>query len=145
MPFALSIGDVVALCSVVKDIIQTIDDIKGSSSEYQDITRKSWAFVRVLQEVERFCGITKGSAPLSGLCLSVGCIIDHAQQSVDAYQKVVKKFAPSLCEGGSGNKIRDARMKILWRIRHAADTARFRGEIDLSCSLLNALLAAANG
>lgn len=57
MPFTPigSLGDIVALSLIVRDLIKALEESRGSSAQYQEMTRKLWAFKRVVQEVETVC------------------------------------------------------------------------------------------
>lgn len=47
-----SVGDINSLCIVIKDVVEALDDSKGSSAEYRGIIRELRALERVLLEVE---------------------------------------------------------------------------------------------
>ena len=47
-----SVGDIISVCLVIKDLIKVLDDSRGSSSEYQAVIRELWSLDRALLEVE---------------------------------------------------------------------------------------------
>ncbi|MCJ1481229.1 hypothetical protein MMC06_001385 [Schaereria dolodes] len=47
-----SVGDIIRVCLLVKDLITALDSSRGSSAEYQELVRELWALDRVLLEVE---------------------------------------------------------------------------------------------
>ena len=139
-----SIGDIIALSVIIKDLVKALDDSRGSSAEYQDSIRKLWALNRVLREVETLCRICENIAELGALCETIHCIVNQARKSIEPFLDVVRKFGPSLHKGGSGNSIRDASRKAQWRISHSDDLTKFRTEIDVYCSILSVLVSTAN-
>ena len=139
-----SLGDVVALISIVKNLVNAFDNRKGSSADYQDITRKLSAFHRVLQEVDKLC---RSSATTVGLDASSGAmlsVISQARRSIEAFTKSTGKFEPSLREGGSGSYLQDAAKKAQWKLFHSDCSAKLHSEIDLYCSVLSVLISTAN-
>lgn len=52
MPIILgSVGDIISI-SLVKDPVKSLDDIRGSSTEYQSVTCGLWSVDHALREVE---------------------------------------------------------------------------------------------
>lgn len=35
-----SVGDVISVCLLIKDLVKTLDDSRGSSAEYQEVIRE---------------------------------------------------------------------------------------------------------
>lgn len=146
MPFTPigSLGDIIALSIIIKDLVKALDESRGSSAEYQESIRKLWALNRVLREVEMLCRTRENTVELNALRETMHCIANQSRQSIEAFLKNVRKFEPSLREGGSGNSIRDALRKAQWRVSHSDELTKFRVEIDVHCSILSVLLSTAN-
>lgn len=146
MPFTPigSLGDIIVLSTIIKDLIKALDESRGSSAEYQESVRKLWALNQVLQEVKTLCGMRERTAELQALCETMHRVANQARQSIEPFLNVVRKFEPSLREGGSGNSIRDASRKTQWRISHSDDLSKFWTEIEVYCSLLSLLTSIAN-
>ena len=47
-----SFGDIVTLSLLIKDLIKSLDDSRGSSAEYQAVVRELWSLDKALLEVE---------------------------------------------------------------------------------------------
>lgn len=139
-----SLGDVIALITIVKDLVNAFDKRTGSSADYQEIIRKLWAFNRVLEEVDTLCrsiATTDGSNTSRDAMLSV---VGQARNSIEALSKGIRKFEPSLREGGSRSSLQDAARKAQWRLFHSDDSNRLQSEIDTYCSIFGVLITMVN-
>ena len=139
-----SVGDIIALSIIVKDLVKALDDSKGSSAEYQEVIRELWALDRVLLEVELLCIKCDSTIELNALRETAHRMADQCRRSIEAFLKKIKKYGPSLQDGGSGSIVRDTTMKIRWQVAHADDLTKFRAEINAHCSAINMLLLTAS-
>lgn len=143
MPVGLtfgSLGDIISLSILVKDVVKALDNSRGSSSEYQEVIRELWALDWVLLEVEllwRTCEPTTESNALRETTLRMA---DQCRICNENFLKRIKKYEPSLREGGSDSSIRDAGRKLQWQMLHSQDLTKFRAEINAHCSAINMLL-----
>jgi hypothetical protein len=138
-----SVGDIISISLTVKDLVKALDDSRGSSDEYQEIIRELWMLDRALLEVEQLSRACEPTAELNALCVTARRIADTCRLHVEAFLERIKKYNPSLTGNGSGNKIRDASMKVRWHISHSDELQKFRAEINAHCSSLNMLLVTA--
>ena len=139
-----SFGDIITLCIIIKDLVKALDDSRGSSAEYQEVIRELWALDRVLLEVELLWRTCESTSELSALRETARRMADQCRQSIDTFLKKVKKFGPSLRDGGSGRIVKDAAMKIRWSATQSQELTKFRAEISAHCSAINMLLLTAN-
>ena len=47
-----SVGDIISIYIIIKDLVKALDDSRGSLAEYQEVIRELSALDRVLLEVE---------------------------------------------------------------------------------------------
>ena len=139
-----SIGDIVAVGNLIRDLITALDNDKGSHAEYQDCIRKLAALERTLQEVETLYTIHNDTAELNTLCGTMHHIVNQCRQTIEAFSKRVEKFGPSLSENGSGNRARDAYKKTQWRVSRSDDLAKIGTGVGVYCSNLSVLVSSAN-
>ena len=146
MPFTPvgSLGDIVALSLVIKDLIKALDDTGGSSAQYQEITRKLWAFERVVQEVETVCRKREDTVEMNALVASICCVANQSRQCIKTFLKNIRNYGRSLSTGGSGNTVRDTCRKFQWRVCRSDELTKLQTEIDVYCSILSVLLSTAN-
>lgn len=146
MPFTPigSVGDIIALTLLVKDLIKALDESRGSSAEYQEIVRALWTLNQILGEVAVLYRMRGDIAELNALLETMHHVSNQVQKSIEPVFHTVTKFGPSLCNGGSGNSIRDASRKVQWRVSHSDDLKSLRTELDVFCSSLNVLISIAH-
>ena len=139
-----SVGDIISVCIVIKDLVKALDDSRGSSAEYQEIIRELSALDRVLLEVELLWTTCEPANDLNAIRETVHYKADQCRKSIQAFLKKVEKYGPNLRDGGSGSLVRDATMKVRWQFAHADELTKFRAEINAHCSAINMLLLTAN-
>ena len=146
MPFTPigSLGDIVALSRMLKDLIQALDETKGSSAQYQETIRKLWAFKRVVQEVETVCRKREYTVELDTLRATTCFIANQARQCIKVFLKNIRNYEPNLSKRGSGNVVRDAFKKVQWRVCRSDELSKLQVEVDVFCSTLSLLLSIAN-
>lgn len=49
-----SVGDIISVCLLVKDLVEALDKARGSKAEYQSAIRELWILDRALLEIELF-------------------------------------------------------------------------------------------
>ena len=116
-----SVGDIISLSIVIKDLVKALDDSRGSSAEYQEIIRELWALDRVLLEVKLLWRTSESTVELNALRETARRMTDQCRHSIEGFLEKVKKYGPSLNKGGSGKILRDVAMKVKWQIAHSDD------------------------
>ena len=131
-----SVGDVVSLCSLIKDLVRAFDQSRGSSAEYQDIVSELRAFEEMLTQVKAFCDRLDPSAEFEGFRQRVNSKADQCQLALEKFLKRIEKFGPSLKEGGSGNRCADFVYKIRW-LCHSDELTKFKAAIGRHSAAMN--------
>lgn len=62
-----SVGDIISVSLLIKDLVKCLDESRGSSAEYQTVVRELWSLDRALLEVELLLRSCKQSAELRDL------------------------------------------------------------------------------
>ncbi len=141
MPVTIgSIGDIISIGLLIKDIVKCLDNTRGSSAEYQAVTRELWTLDHALLEVELLFSSSKQSSQLSALSETSQPCAERCRQCLTAFKERVNKFHVGLREGGSGSRIRDVASKIRWSLSEKEYLAKFRTEINAHSLALNLLL-----
>ncbi|KAG8533967.1 uncharacterized protein KY384_001710 [Bacidia gigantensis] len=144
MPFAINIGDIIALGNLIKDIIIALEDSKGSSAEYEECIRKLECLKRILREIEVLDDSLVNVTELHSLRQTIHCVIRQCQQYIDLFLDRIAKFDPSLRRGTSRKRKRDALRKLQWRVCRSKDLVKFRTEVNGYCSIFGVLLQITN-
>jgi hypothetical protein len=139
-----SVGDIIAVCLLVKDLVAALDDSRGSAAEYQEVRRELQSLERALLEVEYLSSSCTSTVKLNALYATARKAALDCQKPVAAFLKKIKSYGPSLGESSSRSIVRDTAMKFRWRISQKDEVTKFRAEINAHCSSINMLLATAN-
>ncbi len=135
-----SVGDIISVCQVVNELLQALNDCRGSSSEYQGLMRELWSFERALLEVEQLASHCGKLAEINALQQTAKQIATQCRSSIDDFLRKIRRYRSSLREGGSGSSVRDAFWKIHWRTSHKDDLQKFRTIINGHLSSIDILL-----
>jgi hypothetical protein len=138
-----SIGDIISVCLIIKDLVAALDDSRGSTTEYREVIRELWVLDRALLEVNLLSRTCDNTIELNALCKTARQAAENCRHSIESFSRKVRKYGSSLDEGGSKNVFRDTAMKIRW-VSQKDDLAKFRAEVNAHSSSINMLLATAS-
>ena len=139
-----SVGDIISLCIIIKDVVKALDESKGASGQYQEIFRELWALDRVLLEVELLWRTCEETVELNALRVTSHRMVDQCRSCIETFLETTRKYRSSLREGGSGNRLRDTARKLQWQVLHSEEVNKFRAEINAHCSAISMLLITAS-
>jgi hypothetical protein len=137
-----SVGDILSVCLIVKDLVAALDNSRGSSAEYREVIRELWGLDRALLEVDLLSRTSESTIELNALFNTARKAADDCRKCISSFLKKIKKYGPSL-EGGSKNFLKDTAMKIKW-VSRKDDLVKFRAEVNAHSSSINMLLATAS-
>lgn len=107
VPFGFSIGDCIAVCLLVKDMIRALDDVNGSKAEYQSVIRELGALDRALLQVvalQEVFGEGDGrTRELIALFGTVGRSVEGCKSCVGGFLEKIKGYEGALGSGEDGN------------------------------------------
>lgn len=138
-----SIGDIISVSLLIKDLVKCLDESRGSSAEYQAVIRELWSLDQALLEVELLLGSCKQSRELNGLRETANDCAEQCRKCIVDFRDKAKRYHKALQGRGTGNLVRDTSAKLRWHISEKDDLAKFRAGITAHCSSLNILLATA--
>lgn len=136
-----SVGDIITLSILIKDLIKCLDGSCGSSAEYLAVVRELWSLDHALLEVEVLFRSFDQSAPLNALKATANQCAEECRQCITVFSEHMKRYKDNLREGGSGNFFKDARTKVTWHLSEKKKLAKFRAEMNAHCMSINMLLA----
>ena len=144
MPITIgSVGDIISLSLLIKDLLKCLDESRGSSAEYQTVIRELSSLDRTLLEVELLLRFCKPSVELSGLRDTANRCAEQCRKCIEDFRDRTKKYQRALQEGGTRHLFRNTPAKIQWHVSMKDDLAKFRDQITAQSSALNMLLATA--
>ena len=138
-----SVGDIIAVGLLIKDLVKCLDDSRGSSAEYQAVIRELWSLDHALLEIELLFLSNQGSKDLDALQDTALRIAEQCDSCIKGFREQVKKYKDSLQPESSGNFVKNAARKVVWNISEKEPLARFRAEIIAHCLSINVLIASA--
>ena len=135
-----SVGDIICVSLLIKDLVKCLDESRGSSAEYQAVIRELWSLDHALLEVELLHRSCKQSVELSGLSEATNRCVEQCRKCIRDFRDKVKRYQGALGGGGTGSLVRDTTAKIRWHVSEKEDLAKFRAEITAYWSSMNMLL-----
>jgi hypothetical protein len=136
MSFGFSATDFVAGISLVKDLIQALQDSKGSSKEYLELITELRSLETALIEVKSLDLEVEQRAQRAALREAA----TECQRTIDKFLQELVKYQPHLRLGGSLSSWRDGFRKIQWRLCQKEELVRFRAEIGFHAHSIHMLM-----
>ncbi len=135
-----SVGDIISISFLIKDLIKSLDDIRGSSAEYHAVIRELRSLDHAVHEVEELFRTCTTSSQLYTLVQTIEQRAVECRTCLLALYEQIARYRQTLQDGGSGNFIRDAASKVRWQMSEKEKLAKCRTEIAAQCLSLNILL-----
>jgi len=140
-----SIGDIISISLLLKDLITALHKTRGSSTEYQNLTRELLALDTALLQVAELLRKHISTSQVQSLYDKAKGAVEDCRQTVNTFSLKVRKYGPGLASGGSGNIFKDTACKIQWRAsQKEEEIAKFRAEVATYTNVINMFLATAH-
>jgi hypothetical protein len=141
-----AVGDIISVCLLVKDLVDALDEARGSKAEYRSVVRELWILDRALLEIDLLTRTHgNGATPeLRGLCETAQRAATKCKALVAEFLGRVKKYKSSFEDGQCPGMVKKVVMGVRWRVGEREAVERFRVEIAGTSSGLQMLLATAN-
>ena len=138
-----SVGDIITVGLLIKNLVKCFDEAHGSSSEYQAVVRELQSLEYTLLQVGLIFSSGQESIELGALRTTALRIVAQCRQCITSFQQQVKKYQKGLSPQGSGNFVKDAALKLKWNSGEKAYLDKFRTEITAHHLSINTLVATA--
>jgi len=139
-----SVGDIISVCLLVKDLVVALNSIRGSSAEYQAVVQELHMLDIALLQVERLARTQRSTPHIEALYETGKTTVEKCRISISRFMKTIDKFEKSLATGGSGNVVKDTARKFQWKLSGKEEQiAAFRAEITGYTESISMLLATA--
>jgi ribosomal protein S9 len=95
-----SVGDIISVCLLVKDLVDALDKTRGSKAEYQSLIRELWILDRSLLEIDLLARTHGGGATpeLEALCQTAKKAVDRCRELVKDFHSKLRKYQSSFAE-----------------------------------------------
>ena len=138
--FGFSVGDIVAGLKLVKQSIEALQDTKGSSGDYQALTREIDSLKDGLEAIEDL-DLDQRLGPGSKQGIAVQKAISRCWHCIDNFLSITAKYQPWLQSDAPPSFRWKANLrKIQWALCKQDDISRFRAQLERHCSNISLLL-----
>ena len=139
-----SVGDIISVSLLIKDLIRCLDNSRGSSAEYQAMIRELRSLDHALLEVEQLLRVPGMSSELSSIAQKAENIAEQCHRCIMELRNQTKGYSKSLGEGGPSNLVRKTSSRLKWCVSGKENLTNFRAAINSQYLSLNILLSTAN-
>jgi hypothetical protein len=149
MPITVgSVGDIISLCILLKDVVTALNEARGSVAEYREVRRELWALERALLEVDLLSRTDVQTPEITALFETVRQAAKSCRNCVESFLTRIKSYGRSFEEGvgkqeGLKGVFRDTSRRLGWAMTQKDAVTKFRAEIGAHTSSINMLLATA--
>ena len=138
-----SVGDIIALGILIKDLIKCLDNGRGASAEFQTMIRELRSLEYALVEVQ-FLFLPEPRQELQSLeplRNSVLVVAAQLDKCITEYSSRLRRYQNNLQPGGSANFAKDVALKVKWGLSDKESFPKFQDEIVAHCLSINTLVA----
>jgi hypothetical protein len=142
-----SVGDIIAVCVLVKDCVEALSDANGSASQYQAVIRELYILEKALLEVGVLSRTHATTPELTALFTSADTTIEQCRKSLAHFKAKIQPYENHLGTTSTNSNVQKAfngsAKKLLWQIKMKDEVARFRAEVVAYSVSIDQILAAA--
>jgi hypothetical protein len=144
-----SIGDIIAVSLLVKDLITALNQSRGSQAEYKQLVDELNLLKDVLDRIDHLCNSTVATAgrkfEVAALHDATLKIAQNCRKCIEGFSIRLKRYGKTL--GSSGSRTKSEAFKavaasIRWQLGEKEEVVRFRAEIASQTASLNLALTA---
>jgi hypothetical protein len=100
-----SVGDILAICALVKDCVDALSDTNGSAPQYQAIVRELEILQKALLEVGVLSRTHAITPELTALFISADTTIERCQQTLAQFKAKVQPYDKHLSASPGGRSV----------------------------------------
>jgi hypothetical protein len=139
-----AVGDFISIGLLIKDLVELLDDSRGSSWEYRALTQQLKVLRQVVDQADSFCHQHCDSADFQDIQDDLEGIIQEAKRRIDGVVEKIRKYSINLSQGGSKNVAKDTARKVQWRLEKK-EIEKFRDDVLRYTASIQTLLVTVTG
>jgi hypothetical protein len=139
-----SVGDIITVVGIIKDLVTTLNNSRGSSADYQRVIRELNTFQNILHQLDDLTKFCENHPDYTALRDTARLEALECARLVEPFKKKLQRYSESLRIGGSGNTVKDAYEKVHYRLLGKDDAEQFRKAVCTRVGAMTALLITAN-
>ena len=140
MSFGFSIGDFIAVGSLIADIISSLREAGGSKSEYQELLRELESLQHALSQLDKLR--LHGSYPRNFDSIKYAAL--SCRRPLKDFLRKIQKFDKSLGVWSKRSKLQSVTDKLRWVCSHKDEIRRLQSYLNIHVGTINILLAEQN-
>ena len=137
-----SVGDIISVSLLVKDLLIAINSSRGAAAEYREVVQELCVLDIALLEVEKLARTHQATPEVIALCEIAQRTVEKSRACVDRFTNRIKKYGSSLSSASSGDAFKRAARSVQWQLSRE-EVDRFRAEIMSHSNAVQMLLATA--
>lgn len=139
-----SVGNIIAVCLLAKQIVDALDSSKGSASEYRNLVTELRSLEKTLLEVELVVRKNQNAANIPSSLSELPSLIGNCRTSLETLHEEIKKYNRHLSENSSSGMVGRLGMKVRWGVSVKDKITKFRIQIAAHSNAINMMLVTAN-
>ncbi|KAG9191356.1 hypothetical protein G6011_09444 [Alternaria panax] len=141
-----AVGDIISVVLLVKDLVVTLDEARGSKAEYKAAIRDLWLLDCTLLEIDLLTRKhSDGATPeLRSLCETAKRAVVRCNELVSTFSKRIGKYKKTFDQNQEPSKLGNVVMAVRWRLGEKEALERFHVHIVGTISSLQMLMITAN-
>jgi len=137
-----SVGDIIAICLLAKEIIVALDESRGSSKEHRELTDELRSLERALLEAALMLDRHKGS--MGSIANAILAELDASKTCLEQFSAVLAKYSAALRPDSSVGSATKMAKSVKWRLAEKDVVAKFTDDIARRFNALSMLVITAN-
>jgi hypothetical protein len=133
MPVSLSIGDIIAVGSLIADIVASLKHAGGAKSDYQELIRELESLDRALKLVDRLQGV--GADGIK--CAALMC-----RYPLEDFMSKIRKYEKSIGINGDAGVVKGASRNLQWTLGKKEEVAKLKSYLNVHMGSINMQLLA---
>lgn len=143
-----SVGDIIAVGLLVKDLVEALNQSRGSQAEYKQLVAELNLLQDVLARIDNLCNTTTTAGPrpqVSVLHDTAKAIAQNCRKCIEGFNIKLERYDKTLGSSGARRKseaFKAAMAKIRWQLGEKEGVVEFRAAVAGQTALLNLVLSA---
>lgn len=132
-----SFGDFLSIAILIKEICVALNESRGSARNYQDLIQQLEILAKAIQALAVYLSSQRTGSDSESVTILQ--IVEQIRILLEEFHDRLRKYAPSLSPGGSGNAWKDAGRKLQFRMEEG-DFEKFLTKVKAYTMLLQPLI-----
>jgi phosphoribosylformylglycinamidine (FGAM) synthase-like amidotransferase family enzyme len=139
VPFGFSVGDFIAVGTLLFEIGSALRDSTGASEEYQALLLRLDSLKQIM---DLAAGLLSGSQLPSLTKNAILMYIGRCYDQLKRFNPIIENHKVTFSKGGSGNRVKDFWRKLLWNLITKEEIKEIENALGGYISAVNMLLTA---